>query len=294
VNIRIIAAGVAAVGIGIAAAAVSISPAVAGPVSVKGITTQTVIATATAPAGSTGEAEATCGAGELLVGGGYAINGTSTDWRIYDDAPLNGTTWLVEPVNFSAQPLSFSSYAICAMSVPGKKGVTGYTTQVVQQQVDVPATQTGEADATCPAGQLRTGGGYDVFNVSNNWSVYLNGPINTSTWTVEIDNEVPATTTFDSYAVCLAKTNSKPIKGLTVSTVSASATAPANSVQTADVSCGPKQLMTGGGHEIESIGPYWSIQTSAPIASNDWQVQVADLDTYSRVFDSIAICLAKA
>jgi hypothetical protein len=289
-----IAAGVVAVGIGIAGALTAVSPALAGPVAVKGITTQTVIASATAPAGDTGEADATCGAGELLVGGGYVVNSTSTDWRIYVDAPLNGTTWLAEPVNFSAQPLSFSAYAICAVSVPGKKGVSGYTTQVVQAQVDVAANQTGEADATCAAGELRTGGGYDVFNVSDNWSAYTNAPLNNDTWTVEIDNEVPLTTTFDSYAVCLAKKNSKPVEGLTVSTVDTPATVPPNSVQTADVSCGPKQLMTGGGHVIASIGPFWSIQASAPITGNDWQVNVADLDNFSRDFDSIAVCLAKA
>ncbi len=288
------AAGVVAVGIGIAVPMIAISPALAGPVSVKGITTHTVIATATAPADDTGEADATCGAGELLVGGGYIVNSTSTDWRMYVDAPLNGTTWLVEPVNFSAQPLSFSAYAICAMSVHGKKGVSGYTTQVVQVQVNVPANQTGEADATCAAGELRTGGGYVVENVSDNWSVYVNAPLNNGTWVVEIDNEVPVTTTFDSYAVCLARTNSKPIKGLTVSTVDTAATAPPNSVQTADVSCGPKELMTGGGHEIASIGFDWSIQASAPVTGNDWQVKVADLDNFSRNFDSIAVCLAKA
>ena len=51
--------------------------------------------------------------------------------------------------------------------------------------------------------------------------------------------------------------------------------------------------MTGGGHVIESIGQDWSIQASAPISKNDWQVKVADLDNFSRDFDSIAVCLAK-
>jgi hypothetical protein len=207
---------------------------------------------------------------------------------------LDGTTWVVEPANFSTQPLTFSAYAICAMSVPGKQGISGYTTQTIQVPVDVPANQTGEADATCPAGELRTGGGYDVFNVTANWSVYLNSPINSDTWTVEIDNEVPATTTLYSYALCLARTNSKPITALTTNTVEKTATVPANSVKTAGVSCGPQQVMPGGGHVIESIGPDWSIQASAPISKNHWQVQAADLDNFSRKFHSIAVCLAKA
>jgi len=289
-----IAAGVAAVGIGLAGAMVAIAPAVAGPVSVRGITTQTVIATATAPAGETGEAEATCGSGELLVGGGYVISGTSTDWQVYVDAPLNGTTWLVEPVNFAAQPLDFSAYAICALSVPGKKGVSRYTTQVVETAVNVPANQTGEADATCPTGELLTGGGYQVANVSSNWSIYLNAPTASDTWTAEIDNEVPLTTTYDSFAVCLAKKNSKPVTALTTSTVSTASTVAGNSSETADVSCGAHQLMTGGGHVMDSIGQDWLIAASAPVASNEWQVQADVIDNVSRDFDSIAVCLSKA
>lgn len=291
---RKIAAGVAAVGIGIAGALAAISPALAGPVTVKGITTHTVVAAAVAPAGNTEEAIATCGAGELRTGGGYVINSTVTDWQVYVDAPLNGKSWLVEVVNNDAQPLSFSAYAICAKSVPGKKGVSGYTTHVVVAQVDVPAGVTGEADATCGAGELLTGGGYQVDNISSNWSIYLNGPSASTTWTDEIDNEVPLTTTYDAFAVCLAKKNSTPITKLTTSIVDTMATVPANSVMTADVSCGANELMTSGGHVINSIGQDWIIPGSAPITGNDWQVKVADLDTFSRDFFSIAVCLAAA
>lgn len=291
-----ITVGVATISGGILAAMMAISPAVAGPVSVHGITTQVVTTTATVAADSVNQAEATCGTGELLVGGGYKVNGTFTDRQVFIDAPANSTTWLVEVVNpsLAAPSLTFSAYAICAMSVPGKKGVTGFTTQVVQAPVDAPANDTAEADATCPAGQLRTGGGYDVDNVSSNWSVFSSGPGLNNDWGVEIDNEVPATTTFDSYAVCLAKKNSKPITNMAVSTVFAAATVPANSTQTADVSCGPNALMTGGGHVIDSIGQDWSIQVSAPVSANDWRVKVADLDSFSRDFASDAICLAKA
>jgi hypothetical protein len=291
---RKIAAGVAAVGLGLAGALAAVSPALAGPVSVKGITTHIVTANATAPAGNTSEAEATCGANQLLVGGGYAFSGTSTDWQLIIDAPLNGHTWLVEPVNFGAQPLSFSAYAICAKSLPGKKGVSGYTTDVVDTTVDAPAMQTQEVDAACPAGDLLTGGGYQVANVSPSWSIYLNAPTATGVWTVEIDTEVPVTTTVDALAVCLAKKNGQPVTALMVSTVDTDTTVPANAVQTADVSCGANQLMTGGGHVIFSIGQDWSIQASGPIGTNDWQVQVADLDTFSREFHSIAVCLAAA
>lgn len=291
---RRLLAGAAAVSIGIAGALAAITPALAGPVSVNGITTHTVVVTATAPAGNTGEAIAKCGVGQLRTGGGYVINSPVTDWQVFIDGPLNGKSWLVELVNNDAQPLSFSAYAICAKSVPGKKGVSGYTTHVVSGQTDVPAGMTGEADATCGAGELLTGGGYQVDNISSNWSAYLNAPSASNVWTVEIDNEVPVTTTYDSIAVCLAKKNGTPVTALTVSNVFTAATVPANSVQTADVSCGPNELMIGGGHVIDSIGQDWMIPASAPITGNDWQVKVADLDNFSRDFDSIAMCLAAA
>jgi hypothetical protein len=272
---------------------IAISPAVAGPVSVKGLTTQTVVATTTAPGNDVGEAEATCGAGSLLVGGGYTVNSTATDFQIYSDSPSTGDTWLAELINNDSNPLSFSAYAICATSAPGGTAITAYTTQRVDTPVTVPAQQTGEADATCPAGTLRTGGGYEVDNISSNWSIYSNAPLGNDTWNVEIDNEVTLPTTFDSFALCLARVNSKPITGLTVSTVSTAATAPASGSQSADVSCGTHQLMTGGGHVIDSIGQEWNILASAPAGGNDWQVTAANIDNNSRDFDSLAVCLAK-
>jgi hypothetical protein len=290
---RAIEAGVVAVGSGIAITMLAITPALAGPVVVKGITTHVVSTTVTAPGMETAEADATCPAGELLTGGGYTSTGSATDWRIYLDAPINTSTWTVEPVNFSANPLTFTSYAICAMNAPGSTAISKYTTSIVDANVNVPANQTGEADATCPAGQLRTGGGYDVYNVSPNWSIYTNGPLNNDAWNVEIDNEVPLATTFDSFAMCLAKKNGNPITKLAVSTVDTFGTAPANGSQAIDVSCPANSLMTGGGHVIDSIGQDWSIQKSAPISTNDWRVKATDTDNFSRDFNTLAVCLAK-
>ena len=83
---------------GVVAAMMAISPALAGP-TVAGISTHVVTATTILSADSVGQAEATCGAGELLVGGGYLVNDTSPSWQMFIDAPLDGTTWLAEAVN---------------------------------------------------------------------------------------------------------------------------------------------------------------------------------------------------
>jgi hypothetical protein len=289
-----IVAGAAVVGLGIAGAVIAGSPALAGPVSIDNITTHIVVASATAAAGETGEAEADCAAGQLLVGGGYRITGTATDWRVFVDAPTANTGWVVQPINFSAQALKFAAYAICAKSVAGTTGLSGYTTQVVQNQVNAPSVQTSEVDASCPTGDLLTGGGYSVFDIDSHWSVYLNAPSASDTWTAEIDNEEPLAVTFNSFAVCLASTNSQPITALKVNTVSKSATAPANSVEAVKASCGTADLLVGGGQVINSIGQDWSIQVGAPTAGNAWRVKVSDLDAFSRDFHAVAMCLAAA
>jgi hypothetical protein len=108
-----ITVGVATISGGILAAMMAISPAVAGPVSVHGITTQVVATTATVAADSVNQAEATCGTGELLVGGGYKVNGTFTDRQVFIDAPANNTTWLVEVVNPSPTAPSLTFFGLC-------------------------------------------------------------------------------------------------------------------------------------------------------------------------------------
>jgi hypothetical protein len=290
-----IAAGAMAIGLGIAGAVIAGSPALAGPVSVDNITTHIVVGSATVAANETGEAEADCPAGQLLVGGGYRVTGTNTDWRIYLDAPTSaGTGWLVEPISLSAQPIKFAAYAVCAKSVAGTTGLSGYTTQVVDSQISAASAQTSEVDATCPAGELLTGGGYVVADIDSHWSVYLNAPTASGTWTAEIDNEEPVAVMFDSFAVCMGHTNSQPVTALTVNTVNASATAPANSVKGVSASCGSTDVLVGGGQVIDSIGQDWSFQVGAPTTSNTWRAKVSDLDTFPRTFHAVAMCLAAA
>jgi len=294
-RVKALALGIAAVGSGIVAALLTASPALAGPASVAGITTHVVIVQGSAPTQSTGHAEAVCPKGQLRTGGGYLISGAPSLWQVYEDAPVNQRAWLVRVHNFNSDvALKFSAYAICAMSVPGQKGISAYTTHVVHTPIAAPANDTAEADAACKSGQLLTGGGYSVSNITANWSIYLNAPIDAHTWTAEIDNEVAATTTYDSYAVCLANKNSTPVTALKTSTVDTPATAPANGSHTAGVSCSSTELMTGGGWVIFSIGQTWSISVGAPVTKVHWHVELTDLDSFARPFHSVAMCLAKS
>jgi len=287
---RTIAAGIGTATLAVALAVVLPGQALAGPPSVKGITTQTVVTTVGVIPNSTGEADATCGAGELLLSGGYTVSAASSDWAVYLDAPTTASTWTVEIVNLDpSQSLSYSAYAVCAVSLPGKNALSGYTTHLVSANVNAPSPSNSEADAACAAGQLLVGGGYEVDNVSLNWSAYVNGPLNASTWFVEIDNESGADTMFHAFAICLARTNNKAITGLTESTSATNSSAPA-----ADASCGAKTLMTGGGYQIHSIGQEWRNAEDFPVSATTWRVGLTDLDSFSRVYDTFAVCLAKA
>ena len=292
---RTIAASIAAL-LGVAALVVPAGPAQAGVKSVAGITTTTVTVAASAPAGNDGEAEATCGAGTLLVGGGYDVNSPADNWIVYANAPINGTTWLVEVINFDqSQPLSFTSYAVCATSVAGKKGITGYTTHTVFSNVNAPANQTAEADATCSAGQILTGGGYSVANVSENWSIYLDTATSSTTWTAEIDNEVPATTSYDSFAVCLAKTNGTPVTKLTTVATAVEVDAPGNgTVGVAEATCAKKSIMLGGGFVVFSIGQDYRTVESSPLSATSWQAGLRNDDGVDRDLDATVNCLSKA
>ena len=94
--------GVTGVSIGLAGA-ITRSARRCGAVNVRGITTVTVTGAATAPANDTSQAEATCAPGQLLVGGGYVIDGAFTTGRC-TATHLNKTMWLAELVNNGSSP----------------------------------------------------------------------------------------------------------------------------------------------------------------------------------------------
>ena len=294
-RVRTISAGVATAALGIALVVIPQSAAFAGPVTVAGITTHIVTATGTAPVNNWDEAVAKCPNGQLRLGGGYSIDSTATDWQVMDEAPTGTRGWTATIINYDlSQTLNYSVYAVCAKNAPGKNGLDGLSTTTVYTAKTTPASVTDEADVSCAAGQVVTGGGYAVTNISPNYTIYVNAELNTSTWLVEIDNEVPATTDYDAYAVCLCRTNGKPLKNLALSVVATHSTAPANGAATGDAACPATSLMTGGGFQNYSIGQDYLTPQSAPVSATTWRSGITDLDSFDREFDTFAFCLTKA
>jgi hypothetical protein len=135
---RLITASVAAVSIGLAVAMAAVSPALAGPVNVRGITTVTVTDAVTAPVHDTSQAEAACGSGQLLVGatvpanssqaadvscgagqvllgGGYVMDSIGQDWLIAATAPGAANQWQVQADDLDSNSRDFSSTAMCLL-----------------------------------------------------------------------------------------------------------------------------------------------------------------------------------
>ena len=110
---RTIAAAGSALALGVVLAVTLIGTANAGPISVKGLTTNVVTVSATATANNVSEAEASCAPDQLMTGGGFQEASVGHDDKVFINAPLNQSTWFVEIVNDSAFDFQFQVFAIC-------------------------------------------------------------------------------------------------------------------------------------------------------------------------------------
>jgi hypothetical protein len=102
-----------AVGLGLVLTVTLIGTANAGPITVKGLTTNVVTVTATATANSVTQAEAACAPDQLMTGGGFQEASVGHDDKVFINAPLDTSTWLVEVVNDSGFDFQYQAYAIC-------------------------------------------------------------------------------------------------------------------------------------------------------------------------------------
>jgi hypothetical protein len=94
---------------------------------------------------------------------------------------------------------------------PGSDAHVSIAMQTVSQSLPVLPAQTATADATCPAGTMMTGGGYNPAGPQN-LVITSNGPKNASTWSVTAKNENPVTlvpipSIFIAQAMCMKVTS---------------------------------------------------------------------------------------
>jgi Ig-like domain from next to BRCA1 gene/Bacterial Ig domain len=155
---------------------------------VPGSTTQAVAQVPVA-GGAIGHATAACPAGTILTGGGFAKN---TGIAVYN-LSASGNGWQAYGKNNTAGSLLLNVYAICY------HGAGANSTQVVNQ-ISVGNGATGHAVASCPAGQLVTGGGFAGGGNLAAKTMDKSG----SAWEAYVDNHTGATQLFNAYAVCTA------------------------------------------------------------------------------------------
>jgi hypothetical protein len=126
------------------------------------------------PTGGTGHALATCPAGSIVTGGGYA---TSLDKSllVYNSS-MSGNGWQVYATNENGPSQPLNAYAICLSGTSGK-------VDQVTSQVPAEPGEMGHAVTTCPINSVLTGGGFVaslrplVFSTSmsssgNSWETY--------------------------------------------------------------------------------------------------------------------------
>ncbi len=134
---------------------------------------------------------ATCPAGSVITGGGFAIKHDGSLELYNMTRSGNGMQIYVNNKIASAQP--FNVYAVCLSGVSG-------SISVVTNTVSVPAGTYGTGNATCPDDKYNVGGGF-----ATNLGVYVyNLSHGTNHWTAYGNNSTTGALQLNIYALCYA------------------------------------------------------------------------------------------
>ncbi len=155
------------------------------------ISSTQVSATATAiGGGGLGTAAANCPAGSKVTGGGFTGKPDGSLWTFYSSQEGNG--WKVSALNSAAGNQNFDVYAVCLSGAP-------VTVTMQTADKDLAPGATALAEATCPAGQVITGGGWVV---GNDLTVFA-ALMSSGHWRVYVKNNGTHTRAFQARAMCL-------------------------------------------------------------------------------------------
>jgi hypothetical protein len=133
-------------------------------------TSQQVLAQASVPGSSAGNATAACPSGSFVTGGGFAGN---NNLFVYNSS-ISGNGWQVYAQNNSGSSQTLNAYAICLSGTSG-------SSQQVFAQTTIAAGDSNGTSVACPSGTWMTGGGFAIatglflYNTSatgNGWETY--------------------------------------------------------------------------------------------------------------------------
>jgi ferredoxin len=142
-----------------------------------------------APGGGIGNAVASCPAGSIVTGGGYAAQSDKSLYIYNSSQSANG--WQVYAKNTSGASQLLNAYAICLSAT------NGTVTQALKQ-VSAAGGGIGDAVATCPSGSLVTGGGF----AGNTNLFFYNTSMKANGWETYARNTSGSSQLLNSYAIC--------------------------------------------------------------------------------------------
>lgn len=143
-------------------------------------------------ANSTVPADLSCNIGEVAVGSGfsYPFSGVS----IYISAPHATSEWSVSANNPGTDPVNVTFYIECLKA-------TKVVTNTISATASAAPAASGGTQASCPAGSLLAGGG---FNVNAAVVIFDTHPQATTAWETYVYNPKTYTDHLSDYAVCLS------------------------------------------------------------------------------------------
>ena len=152
-------------------------------------------------------------------------------------------------------------------------------TQFSYTQVSVAPGTLGSTTASCPSGTIVVGGG---FALGSDMVISGSHPQGNG-WQTEARNNNPANQLLNAYAICLYNTSGS------ITSKTASASAPAGNIGHAVATCPSSSVATGGGFELNPS--YVQVYNSSQ-DGNGWQVYVRNSSGTSSSFTAYATCLS--
>ncbi|WP_146603923.1 hypothetical protein [Micromonospora deserti] len=195
---------------------------------------------------------ATCPAGKVLTGAGYELNGATGEAVVDDFRPNGGPATAPTAVTVGAYEAeafagnwSVTAYAICANPVAGLVRVSANSASNSNDFRSV--------TATCPAGKVLTGTGYELTGVTGEGVVddfRPNGGPATAPTAVTVgayEADAFAGNWFaTAYAIC-----ANPLAGLV--RVSATSASNSNDFRGITATCPVGKVLTGAGYELNGV-----------------------------------------
>jgi hypothetical protein len=233
--------------------------------------TSQVYTQVTVAAGGVGPATATCPAGSVVVGGGFAAG---SNMVVYTHSK-EGNGWRAYAKNYSGSGQLLNAYAICLSNTSG-------SSQQVLKQITIAAGNIGYDTVDCPAGSVVTGGGF-ASNADSLW-VY-NSSKSGNGWSAYARNTSGTSQLLNIYGICLSGaggSTSSVLKQVTLASGASNGDA---------AQCPAGNLVTGGGYAL-GTGLVVYNSSMKPSDPTKWNAFAKNTSGSSQLMNIYAICWA--